>query len=208
MIIKGKRIYATRMKNKQFLSSREVSQSSDGKEFSYIDGVLVKTMCPDLTFGEGFRYVDLHIELKEFPGGHQMWLAGRFQHRFLTEDKPDYNGDDGYLVTGGDILYLSFNCDVDYFPRLPEGIYPVWVECTKSEPYDEDDYRLPLCFDTEGTIDRDGDGCVSFSGKLRGQLQKFLDDNGISFLKCPLRCRLVLEIEQKKDNPTFNFDAT
>lgn len=200
MIIKGKRIYATRIKNKQFLSSMEVSQSSDGKEFSYIDGVLVKTMCPDLTFGEGFRYVDLHIELKEFPGGHQMWLAGRFQHRFLTEDKPDYNGDGGFLITGGDALYLRFNCDVDYFPRLPECIYPVWVECIKSEPYDEDDYKWPLCFDTEGMLDRDGDGRVSFSDKLNGQLEAFLDANGITTLKTPIRCRLVLEIEQKRED--------
>ena len=199
MIVKGKRIYATRMQDKQFLSTREVSQSSDGKEFSYVDGMLVKKMCPDLTFGEGFRHVDLHIELKEFPGSHKMWMGGRFRHRFITEEKPDYDGDGGFLVTGGDALYLSFNCDVDYFPRLPEGIYPVWVECINSEPYDEDDYKMPLCFDTEGFIDRDEAGIITFSDKLCRQLEQFLDANGLTTLNTPVRCRLVLEIEQKKD---------
>jgi len=198
MIIKGKRLYATRMRGKQFLSSREVSQSSDGKEFSCIDGIFVKTMCPDLTFGEGFRYVDLHIEMKEFPGGHQMWLAGRFRHRFITWDKPDYGNEDGsFKVTGGDALYLKFNCDVDYFPRLPVGIYPIWVQCISSEPYDEDDYRIPLVFDSIGTLDRDGDGHASFSDSIKGQLEKFLDDNNLSFLHTPVECRIIIEIPQK-----------
>lgn len=201
MIIKGKRIYATRIKGKQFLSSREVSQSSDGKEFSYIDGMLVGTMLPDLTFGEGFRYVDLRIETKEFPGSQQMWLAGGFRHRFITWDKPGYGNEDGsFKVTDGDALYLKFNCDVDYFPRLPVGIYPVWVQCISSEPYDEDDYRSPLCFDTEGWIDRDSEDHVAFSDKLHGQILEFLNDNGITLLKAPVRCRLILEIEQKKNN--------
>ena len=60
-----------------------------------------------------------------------------------------------------------------------------------------DDYRSPLCFDTEGWIDRDGKGRVFFSDNLHGQVQKFLDDNSKTFLQCPVRCRLILEIEQK-----------
>lgn len=201
MIIKGKRIYATRIKGKQFLSSREVSQSSDGKEFSYVDGMLVGTMLPDLTFGEGFRYVDLRIETKKFPGSQRMWLAGGFRHRFITWDKPGYGNEDGsFMVKGGDALYLKFNCDEDYFPRLPVGIYPVWVQCISSEPYDEDDYQSPLCFDTEGLISRDSEDHVAFSDKLHGQILEFLNDNGITLLKTPVRCRLILEIEQKKNN--------
>lgn len=197
MIIKGKRLYATRMRGKQFLSSREVSQSSDGKEFSCIDGIFVKTMCPDLTFGEGFRYVDLHIEMKEFPGGHQMWVCGGFRHRVLTEEKPDYGGDSGFLVTNGDQLFLKFNCDEDFFPYMPECIFPVWVECIKSTPYNEDDYRIPLVFDSIGTLDRDGDGHASFSDSIKGQLEKFLDDNNLSFLHTPVECRIIIEIPQK-----------
>ena len=46
MIIKGKRLYATRMRDRQFLSSREVQQSPNGKEFEYIDGIFVKALLP------------------------------------------------------------------------------------------------------------------------------------------------------------------
>ena len=197
MIIKGKRLYVTRRRNRQFLTSRPAYMSADGKSFECVDGILVDTLMPDLTFGEGFRFVNLRIELKEFPGGQQMWVCGKFRHRVLTKEKPDYDGNDGYLVTGGDVLYLKFNCDEDFFPRMPECIFPVWVECTKGEPYCEDDYRSPLCFDTEGWIDRDGKGRVFFSDNLHGQVQKFLDDNSKTFLQCPVRCRLILEIEQK-----------
>ena len=204
MFIKGKRIYATRMRDRQFLSSREVSQSNDGKEFECIDGIFVKTLCPDLTFGEGFRYVDLHIETKEFPGGHQMWVCGKFRHRVLTEEKPDYGGDNDFLVAGGHQLFLKFNCDEDFFPRMPECIFPVWVECINSEPYDEDDYRTPHCFDTEGFINRDDAGGMTFSDKLYRQLEQFLDTIGVTSPSTQVRCRLVLEIEQKiikNDNP-------
>ncbi len=200
MIIKGKRLYVTRMRNRQFLCSKEALMASDGKSFECSDGIYVKTFMPDLTFGEGFRYVDLHIELEEFPGAHKMWLAGHFRHRFITEEEPEYSYDcdgSGFSVAGGDAVYLSWNCDVDYFPRLSEGIFPIWVECLPGEPYNEDDYRMPLVFDSIGMLDRNNKGRVSFSSKLRGQLEKFLDDNNLSFLHTPVECRMIIEIQQK-----------
>ena len=188
------------MRGRQFLSSREVRQSPDGKEFEYTDGIFVNTLLPDLTFGEGFRYVNLHIETKEFPGAHKMFLGGRFRSRFITEEEPeyDYGGDrTGFKVANGDVLYLSLNCDMDYFPYLPECIFPVWVECLPGEPYNEDDYRIPLVFDSIGVLDRDGNGRVSFSDRICGQLEKFLDDNNFSFLHTPVECRMIIEIAQK-----------
>ena len=199
MIVKGKWLYATRMKDKQFLSSREVSQSSDGKEFQCIDGIFVKTLMPDLSFGEGFRHVDLRIETREFPGGHQMWVGGKFRHRFLVEEKPDYDGDDGFMVAGGDAVYLSFSCDKDFFPHMPECIFPVWVSCTKGEPYDEDDYRTPLCFETEGYIEMLGDRQVFHCNpSLKKQLEKFLQEFGVT--QSRMNCKLILEIEQKRED--------
>jgi hypothetical protein len=201
MIIKGKWLYATRMKNRQFLSSKEAQQSPDGKEFECIDGIFVKTLMPDLSFGEGFRHVDLRIETKEFPGSHQMWVAGKFRHRFLTEEKPDYDGDDRYLVAGGDSLYLSITCREDFFPRMSECIFPVWVSCTKGEPYDEDDYFDPLHFEAEGNLDMLGDKDVFFDCKpIKNQVQEFLKEANITMQQCPVRCKLILEIEQRRDD--------
>lgn len=193
MIIKGKRLYVTRMRNRQFLTNREMLQSSDGSEYEYTDGIFVSTLMPDISFGEGFRFVDLHIETKEFPGAHQMWVTGRFRHRVLTEEKPDIEG----RVTGGDALFLKFNCDEDFFPHMPECTFPVWVECLKGGPYNEDDYRQPLVFDSIGMLDRDGNGRASFSDRFRGQLERFLDDNNLSFLNTPVECRIIIEIPQK-----------
>lgn len=190
------------MRDRQFLCTHEALMASDGKSFECSDGIYVKTFMPDLTFGEGFRHVDLHIEMKEFPGAHQMWLAGHFRRRFISEEKPEYSysGDGtGFKVAGGDVVYLSWGCEVEYFPRLPEGIYPIWVECLRGEPWDEDDYLMPLIFDSIGRLDRDGGGKVYFSDKnFPGLLEKFLDDNGLTPMKCPVKCRLIIEIDRKK----------
>ena len=53
MFIKGKRIYATRMRDRQFLSSREVSQSNDGKEFECIHSK--DCWCAKMTLSDATR---------------------------------------------------------------------------------------------------------------------------------------------------------
>lgn len=206
MIIKGKRLYVTRKRNCQFLTSRPAEMLSDNSGYECSDGIYTKELLmPDLTFGEGWRWVNLHIELKEFPGSHKMWVGGKFRHRFLAADEPsqDY---DGFRVTGGECMYLSFGCYVDFFPRMPECVFPVWVECLPGEPWDEDDHICPLTFDSEGRLDYDGVGNVFFSDNLHGQLEAFLDREGITRLKTPVKCRMVLEIERKLDDYKPNND--
>ena len=93
MIIKGKRIYATRSRNKQFLSTREVLQSNDGKEFTYIDGMLVKKMCPDLTLGELrlCALIKLNMNTKDIASINNITINGVKVARYRLRKKLGLN---------------------------------------------------------------------------------------------------------------------